>query len=96
MVPMRTPRLLAFLMAATALMVSSSLSAQNGPPPSLSITALDSGIDLDGILNDFEGAIDVWADDAVMLPPDLPLLSGKSAISEYVAGAASIPGFKIS
>ena len=44
----------------------------------------------------FEGAIDVWADDAIMLPPDLPILSGKSAISEYVAGAASIPGFKIS
>jgi ketosteroid isomerase-like protein len=45
---------------------------------------------------DFEGAIDVWADDAVMLPPDLPALSGKSAIREYVAGAAAIPGFKIS
>ena len=45
---------------------------------------------------DFEAAIDVWADDAVMLPPDLPVLSGKSAISEYVAGATSIPGFKIS
>lgn len=45
---------------------------------------------------DFEAAIDVWADDAVMLPPDLPVLSGKSAISEYVAGTTSIPGFKIS
>ncbi len=45
---------------------------------------------------DFEAAIDVWADDALMLPPDFPVLSGKSAISEYVAGTASIPGFKIS
>jgi ketosteroid isomerase-like protein len=44
----------------------------------------------------FEDALNVWADDAVMLPPDLPVLAGKSAISEYVAGAASIPGFKIS
>ena len=44
----------------------------------------------------FEAALDVWADDAVMLPPDFPILSGKSAISEYVAEAASIPGFKIS
>jgi len=44
----------------------------------------------------YEAAIDVWADDAVMLPPDLPVLSGKSAISEYISGAASIPGFKIS
>lgn len=45
---------------------------------------------------DLESAIEVWADDAVMLPPDMPVLSGKAAISEYVAGAASIPGFKIS
>ena len=38
----------------------------------------------------------MWADDAVMLPPDFPVLSGKSAIGDYVAGASSIPGFKIS
>jgi ketosteroid isomerase-like protein len=43
-----------------------------------------------------EASIDLWADDAVMLPPDLPVLSGKAAIREYVLGAASIPGFKIS
>ena len=40
--------------------------------------------------------MDFWADDAVMLPPDLPILDGKQAIREYVEGAASIPGFKIS
>ena len=45
---------------------------------------------------DFDSALDVWADDAVMLPPDLPKLSGKAAIADYVAGAANIPGFKIS
>ena len=30
-----------------------------------------------------------------MLPPDFPLLDGKAAIQEYVAGAANIPGFQI-
>ena len=43
-----------------------------------------------------EESIDLWADDAVMLPPDLPVLSGKPAIREYVLGAANIPGFAIS
>jgi ketosteroid isomerase-like protein len=45
---------------------------------------------------DMEGAMDYWADDAVMLPPDLPVLYGKAAIREYVTGAAEIPGFRIS
>lgn len=45
---------------------------------------------------DMEAALDYWADDAVMLPPDLPALSGKAAIREYVMGAANLPGFKIS
>ncbi len=45
---------------------------------------------------DLEAGMDFWAEDAVMLPPDLPVLSGKDAIREYVTGAADIPGFKIS
>ena len=45
---------------------------------------------------DLEATLNFWANDALMLPPDLPVLSGKDAIREYVAGAASIPGFKIS
>lgn len=45
---------------------------------------------------DFEASIDIWADDAIMLPPDLPVLTGKSEIRDYVLGAASIPGFQIS
>ncbi|MGI9220890.1 MAG: YybH family protein [Woeseiaceae bacterium] len=45
---------------------------------------------------DYKGALDYWADDGVMLPPDFPLLKGKEAITEYVMGAAEIPGFKIS
>ena len=40
--------------------------------------------------------MDFWAEDALMLPPDLPVLSGKGEIREYVTGAADIPGFKIS
>lgn len=45
---------------------------------------------------DLEASIELWADDAVMLPPELPALYGKAAIREYVLGAAEIPGFKIS
>jgi len=45
---------------------------------------------------DLEASIDLWADDAVMLPPDLPVLAGKDAIREYVTRASAIPGFKIS
>jgi len=37
-----------------------------------------------------------WADDARMLPPDLPVLEGKQAIREYVQAASKIPGFRIS
>jgi len=45
---------------------------------------------------DSESAMDYWAEDAVMMPPDLPLLEGKEAIHEYVLASANIPGFKIS
>ena len=45
---------------------------------------------------DLESGMDFWSDDAVMLPPDLPILEGKQAIREYVEAAADIPGFKIS
>lgn len=42
-----------------------------------------------------EAGMEFWAEDAVMLPPGLPVLSGKGAIREYVTGAAEIPGFRI-
>ena len=45
---------------------------------------------------DLDSGMDFWANDAVMLPPDLPLLDGKEAIRKYVEAAAEIPGFKIS
>ena len=44
----------------------------------------------------YEKALDVWAEDAIMLPPDFPILDGKEAVREYVMGAANIPGFRIS
>lgn len=43
-----------------------------------------------------QASIDLWADDAVILPPGLPVISGKEAIREYVNDAAAIPGFSIS
>lgn len=46
--------------------------------------------------DDLQAGMNFWADDAVMLPPDLPILDGKDAIREYIEGAAAIPGFKIS
>lgn len=45
---------------------------------------------------EIELAFTVWADDAVMLPPNFPMLDGKVAIREYVQRASQIPGFKIS
>lgn len=45
---------------------------------------------------DLESAMEFWADDAVMLPPDLPILEGKEAIREYVEDAVEMPGFGIS
>jgi ketosteroid isomerase-like protein len=45
---------------------------------------------------EMELAYTVWADDAVMLPPNFPMLDGKVAIREYIERANQIPGFKIS
>lgn len=45
---------------------------------------------------DLDAAIDFWAEDAVMMPPDQPPLRGKAAIRDYVMATADIPGFAIS
>ena len=45
---------------------------------------------------ELEASIDLWADDAVLLPPDRPVLIGKEVIRDYVISASSIPGSKIS
>ena len=37
-----------------------------------------------------------WAEDARMLPPDVPALEGKTAIRSYVESALDLPGFGIS
>ena len=37
-----------------------------------------------------------WADDAVVMPPGISSLEGKTAIRRYVEGAQQIPGFAIS
>ena len=45
---------------------------------------------------DLEAALEFWADDAIMLAPDMPALEGKKAIRGFVEGAAQVPGFSIS
>ena len=45
---------------------------------------------------DVEKILAFWADDAVVLPPGRPAVSGKAAIREYVVESFRIPGFGIS
>jgi ketosteroid isomerase-like protein len=40
--------------------------------------------------------IGLWAEDAVLMPPDLPPIRGRAAIREYVEAAAQVPGSHIS
>ena len=44
---------------------------------------------------DVDKIISYWAEDAIVLPPDTPMLIGKQAIREYVAESLKIPGFSI-
>ena len=46
--------------------------------------------------HDLEGTLPFWADDAIILPPGEPAITGKAAIRQYVAGAFATPGFSIS
>ncbi len=45
---------------------------------------------------DLERILPFWADDATILPPGDPAITGKAAIRQYVAGAFATPGFSIS
>jgi uncharacterized protein (TIGR02246 family) len=45
---------------------------------------------------DLEAIFDFWAEDAVMLPPDMPALEGREAIRAFVEAASQVPGFGIS
>lgn len=44
---------------------------------------------------DVEAILSYWTDDAVVIPPDLPSVVGKTALREYVQGSLQIPGFSI-
>lgn len=44
---------------------------------------------------DVEHILSFWTDDAVVLPPGLPPVSGKPALRDYVEASLRIPGFNI-
>jgi ketosteroid isomerase-like protein len=44
---------------------------------------------------DVEGMLAYWSEDAVVYPPGMPAVIGKSAIREYVNASLAIPGFAI-
>lgn len=45
--------------------------------------------------HDLERVLPFWADDATILPPGAPAITGKDAIRQYVSGAFAAPGFSI-
>ena len=45
---------------------------------------------------DLDALMAGWAEDAVMMPPGMPAVEGKSAIRSYVEAAMQLPGFQIS
>jgi len=42
-----------------------------------------------------ERILSFWTDDAVVIPPGMPIVRGKGALREYVNAALAIPGFHI-
>ena len=44
---------------------------------------------------DVEAILSYWTDDAVVLPPGLPAVIGKTALREYIQESLQIPGFNI-
>ncbi|HEX7078570.1 MAG TPA: DUF4440 domain-containing protein [Candidatus Eisenbacteria bacterium] len=45
---------------------------------------------------DVDRIISYWSDDAILLPPGQPAVSGKPAIRDYVARSLQLPGFRAS
>ena len=45
---------------------------------------------------DVEKVVAFWSDDARVVPSGAPIISGKSAIRDYVAQSFATPGFRIS
>jgi ketosteroid isomerase-like protein len=44
---------------------------------------------------DIERILSFWTEDAVILPPGLSAITGKTALRQYVEGSMQIPGFRI-
>lgn len=44
---------------------------------------------------DIERMLSYWTDDAVVMPPGLPVVAGKAALRRYVEASMQIPGFRI-
>ena len=45
---------------------------------------------------DVERSLECFTEDAVMYPPGMPVVAGKTALRAYVQSSLSIPGFRIS
>lgn len=45
---------------------------------------------------DVERILSFWTEDAVVIAPGLPTISGKAALRQYVLESLQIPGFQIS
>ena len=45
---------------------------------------------------DVERILEFFTEDAVMYPPGMPVVAGKTALRTYVESSLSIPGFRIS
>ncbi len=44
---------------------------------------------------DIERILEFWTDDALVYPPGLPVVAGKTALRAYVQASLAIPGFHI-
>ena len=44
---------------------------------------------------DVEKTISYWSDDAVVIPPGLPVVEGKQALRAFVTDSFKVPGFKV-
>ena len=44
---------------------------------------------------DVDAILAYWTNDAVVIPPDLPVVAGQEALREYVEQSLQIPGFRI-
>ena len=45
--------------------------------------------------SDIDRILSYWTDDAVVLPPVVPTIVGKTALRQYLASSLQVPGFQI-